>query len=175
MSCLFDSMHNLLRRHGIHIANSHVLRTKVVQMMLTNPQYKLPAPAPSTPIYNTGRCDKCDATDHATNQCPWFKKDREASEEGHGVSIEEWCKMVSGDMRMTPASYVAAMGRPSTWGGGMEIALMSKMFNVKIDVLRSGRKVSAFDCTNGKPDAQFILHWTGSHYTPHAYESLRDL
>ncbi len=165
-------MQKLLTQHGIIIVNSHILRTKVVQMMLTNPGYILPAPAPNMPSFPSGKCDKCDSADHGTVSCPWFKKEREDSTEESGVTIEKWCKMVSGDMNMTPKSYVAAMGIPSTWGGGLEIALMSKMFNVKIDVIRHGKKVSHFDCTSGNPDALFTLHWTGSHYTPHAYSKL---
>lgn len=141
--------------------------------MLRNPNYLLPSPAPKQPVFSDGRCDKCDSLDHKSADCPWFKKTREKSTEESGVTISRWCQMVSGDMRMTPQVYVAAMGRPSTWGGALEIALMSKMFNVQIIVTRGGKVVSAFDCTRGSPDARFVIHWTGSHYTPSSYTKLR--
>ena len=166
-------MQALLQQHGILISTSQVLRSKVVNMLLRNREYLLPAPAPRTPTYTSGKCDKCDQTTHATAQCPWYSKTREESLEEGGVTVARWCQMVSGDMRMTPEAYVAAMGRPSTWGGALEIALMSKMFNVRVTVVRGGKVVSTFDCTGGSPDAVFVVHWTGSHYTPHRYTSLK--
>ena len=46
MSCLFDSMLILLQRHGASFQNSLALRHYVVDALLRNPQYRLPAPAP---------------------------------------------------------------------------------------------------------------------------------
>ena len=41
MSCLFDSMHALLKKHGIIFDNSDILRKKLVKFMRENPNYKL--------------------------------------------------------------------------------------------------------------------------------------
>lgn len=166
MSCLFDSMHHLLARHGVKYRSSHELRRKVVEVMVRNPNFTLPAPAPRAPTFTPGRCDKCDRPGCKTGTCPWFPKAREDSREGGGVTISEWIKMVSGDMNMTAGSYIAAMGRTSTWGGALELAILSKLFNVKIVVTRGNREVGGFDCTSGNPAAEFVLNWTGSHYTP---------
>ena len=127
MSCLFDSMFELLKQHGIYFRNSHILRTKIALFMRDNPNYSL--------------------------------------ESG---TIGNWVEMVAGDMSTTSTNYIRGMSHASTWGGAMEMAVMSKIFNVKIFVLGRGSEepLAEFDCTGGRAEAIFTLHWTGSHYTP---------
>ena len=85
-------------------------------------------------------------------------------------TVGEWVDLVAKDMNNTKDSYVQSMTHASTWGGGMEMALMSKIFSVTIIVIGRGQgesnPLAVFDCTGGKADATFILHWTGSHFTP---------
>ena len=44
-------------------------------------------------------------------------------------TIENWVEMVAGDMNTNSQNYIRGMGHASTWGGGMEMAVMSKIFN----------------------------------------------
>jgi hypothetical protein len=83
-------------------------------------------------------------------------------------TIEDWIKMVSGDMGTNYRAYIDGMKLASTWGGAMEMAVMSKIFSIIIHVTGRGKKepLAVFDCTVGKADKIFVLHWTGSHYTP---------
>ena len=164
MSCLFDSVHELLLRMGVVFRNSHELRQYIVQQMHTD--LSLPTPAVNKQIHVSGRCDKCDATDHHTENCPWFSKPREAETAESRVKISEWLKMVSGDMHMTPGMYITRMGHASTWGGALELALISMIFGVEILVYRGQRIVSHFACMETSPRAKFVLNWTGCHYTP---------
>jgi hypothetical protein len=131
MSCLFDSMHALLTKHGIHFRNSHVLRLKITAFMRDNPSYEI-----------------------------------------NEQTIDWWIKQVSTDMRMDSGNYINRMSNASSWGGAMEISVMSKLFNVKIKVLGRSNTNHTVDCTDGQPDALFVLHWTGSHYTPVKIEDL---
>ena len=172
MSCLFDSMLVLLKRHGAPIQNSLALRHYVVDALLRNPQYRLPAPAPKQPTFTCDKCDKCDSEDHGTAACPWFKKPREKSTEDAGVTIQRWCQMVSGDMNTTPQAYATRMRHPSTWGGGLELALMSKLFGIRIHVYRGNRIVSRFECAERTSFIVFELNWSGSHYTPRSVRQM---
>ena len=85
-------------------------------------------------------------------------------------TVSQWVDMVAKDMNNDSSGYVRTMEQPSTWGGGMEMAVMSKIFSITIIVIGRGKTEdnpnAIFDCTGGSSEAQFILHWTGSHYTP---------
>ena len=83
-------------------------------------------------------------------------------------TIENWVEMVAGDMNTNSQNYIRGMGHASTWGGGMEMAVMSKIFNIQIIVVGRGsdKPLAEFDCTGGRAEAKFIIHWTGSHFTP---------
>ncbi len=83
-------------------------------------------------------------------------------------TIEDWIKMVSGDMGTNYQTYINSMQLASTWGGAMEMAVMSKIFSIIIHVTGRGKTepLAIFDCTGGNADMIFVLHWTGSHYTP---------
>jgi len=125
MSCLFDSMHNLLTKHGIHFRDSHVLRLKITTFMDHNPNYKI-----------------------------------------NDQTIKWWVEQVAEDMRMPSSGYISRMRHPSAWGGAMEISVMSKLFNIRINVSGVNNTNHEVDCTDGEPEAIFFLNWNGSHYTP---------
>ena len=126
MSCLFNSMHVLLSKHGILIKDSQILRRKITKFMKSNPDYDL----------SSGK-------------------------------LKDWVKMVAEDQGKTSNNYISHMTSSSTWGGGMELAVMSKMFSIKIEIITSSsqKPVAVFECSNN-PDATFVLHWTGTHYSP---------
>ena len=50
--------------------------------------------------------------------------------------LEEWIKMISEDKygNIDINKYLSEMDKQSTWGGGPEIAVISKTFNVIIDI-----------------------------------------
>ena len=81
-------------------------------------------------------------------------------------SIQWWIKQVSDDMRTPADQYVNRMAHASVWGGAMEISVMSKIFNIKIQVIGRDNTNHMVDCTHGNPDATFVIHWNGSHFTP---------
>ena len=162
MSCLFDSMVKLLRQYGVAVSSSQELRNLVIRYMQANPGQAL-GDRSRTRTSSPGRCGKCDMPMHGTSACPWFPKPREDSD--GNVTIGEWVRLVSGDLRLTPDAYVRAMGNAGTWGGGMELAVLSKMFNIRIQIYRARGLVASFDTCSGAL-ADFHLHWSGTHYTP---------
>lgn len=83
-------------------------------------------------------------------------------------TVKDWVDMVAKDMNTSSESYIRGMSLASTWGGAMEMAVMSKIFNIRIVVVghNSNSALAEFDCTSGKAEAIFTLHWTGTHYTP---------
>ncbi len=88
-------------------------------------------------------------------------------------SIENWVKYTAKDQRKTSQQYLNAMRQRSTWGGGLEIAVMSKLFNCIIVVIRNNKVVSTFDNTDGDAEVKFTINWTGSHYTPLKLEEIQ--
>lgn len=82
-------------------------------------------------------------------------------------TVEEWIKLAAEDMNTNSTSYIRDMTRASTWGGAMEMAVMSKIFNIQIDVIGRGaeKPLAQFNCTGGGAEAKFTIHWSGSHYT----------
>jgi hypothetical protein len=81
-------------------------------------------------------------------------------------TITWWVNQVSEDMRTPAVGYISRMQNPSTWGGAMEISVMSKLFNIKINVSGANNTNHEVDCTDGEPEAIFFLNWNGVHYTP---------
>ena len=59
--------------------------------------------------------------------------------------------------------YIIAMRKPSQWGGGLELAIISKMLNINIRVVKGGKTVSKFKNSNN-PKLKIYLKYTGSHY-----------
>jgi hypothetical protein len=62
--------------------------------------------------------------------------------------------------------YVQKMSRAHTWGGAPEIAVAANYFNVRITVIYRGRAVATFEPESKAPTSSLFLHWTGGHYTP---------
>ncbi len=60
--------------------------------------------------------------------------------------------------------YIEKMKKSSTWGGALEIAVASKIFDSIINVIKSGKIISTFNCGQGKKELNLI--YTGSHYEP---------
>jgi len=83
-------------------------------------------------------------------------------------TVGEWVKLTAEDMNTDSVSYIRGMTSSSTWGGAMEMAVMSKIFNIQIDVIGRGveKPLAQFNCTGDRAEAKFTIHWTGSHYTP---------
>ena len=50
------------------------------------------------------------------------------------------------------------------WGGGPEIAVLSRMYNVNIFILKHTKVIARFQVP--KPSRTIQLQYTGSHYTP---------
>jgi len=82
-------------------------------------------------------------------------------------TVEEWVKLTAEDMNTNSTSYIRGMTCASTWGGAMEMAVMSKIFNIQIDVIGRGaeKPLAQFNCTGDRAEAIFTIHWSGSHYT----------
>jgi hypothetical protein len=83
-------------------------------------------------------------------------------------TVAEWVKLTAEDMNTDSTSYISGMACASTWGGAMEMAVMSKIFNIQIDVIGRGgvKPLAQFNCTGGRAESKFTIHWSGSHYTP---------
>ena len=83
-----------------------------------------------------------------------------------GVALQDWIKWQEGSP--DPHTYIRNMRHSSTWGGAMELAVATQVYNADILVTNHwGKTVAEFkwkeDCT-----ARRTLHlqWTGAHYEP---------
>jgi len=162
MSCLFDSIFKLLKNCGINYTNSHHLRQDVVQYMRMNPNIIINMDKNKKSFTKNTNCDKCDGK-HRTKDCPFFKKNRE--KEIVNLTLKQWITEVAKDMRLSYSNYLRNMSHSSTWGGGLEILVMSKMFNADISVYRRGKLITRFRYSEN-PEMQFKIHWNGFHYEP---------
>ena len=63
-------------------------------------------------------------------------------------------------------TYIQDMRNNSTWGGAPEIAITSKLFNVKILVNYNNNHMMEFNNSDIEPNNTLYIHWTGGHYTP---------
>ena len=81
--------------------------------------------------------------------------------------LEEWIKYSNIDEKIGKSvkDYVEKISNPSQWGGALEIAITSKIFNLKINVEMNNKIISVFECgeTNNK---EITLVYTGNHYVP---------
>ena len=61
--------------------------------------------------------------------------------------------------------YLSNMRRTSTWGGALEIASYSKIFerNVRVRVVSTGKYIDFYHSENSPVTA---IYWTGGHYEP---------
>ena len=80
-----------------------------------------------------------------------------------GVKIKDW---VSYSSDLPTKEYINHMRDNGEWGGGTEIAVASKMFNVIINVLYRGEQIAKFDSCNRNPSKEITLNYTGNHYEP---------
>ena len=91
-----------------------------------------------------------------------------------GTSIKDWLTWAAQD-RLGPTStmddYLHHI-EVGHWGGGPEIAVLSRMYNVNIFILKHTKVIARFQVP--KPLRTIQLQYTGSHYTPRpALESSR--
>ncbi len=162
MSCLFDSIFKLLKNCNINYTNSHHLRQDVVKYMRMNPGMVIDINKNKKSFTKNGNCDRCDGK-HNTKDCPFYKKNRE--KEIVNLSLKQWITEVAKDMRLSYSNYLINMSHSSTWGGGLEILVMSKMFNADISVYQRRKLISCFRYSEN-PEIHFKIHWNGVHYEP---------
>jgi hypothetical protein len=93
------------------------------------------------------------------------------SESIDGEEIKEWIKISNIDEQLAsdPKSYIEKMRNPGQWGGGIEIAMASKLYNVIIKIRDSYSNdiIATFDCGPQKINKkQIVLRYTGTHFEP---------
>ena len=81
-------------------------------------------------------------------------------------TIKEWLTLCNIDENKTPEEYIELMRKSNEWGGAPELAIVSKMVNVIINVEMDGKIISTFNCAENKPTKEITLNYTGNHYTP---------
>jgi len=88
----------------------------------------------------------------------------------NGTTIAEWLAMIQ--LVEKNPRYLESMSQNSTWGGAPEIAVIAKMFKVRIHVIFRGKTVAVFQPNDDlvdlgdQPIRDLYLNWTGGHYTP---------
>ena len=88
------------------------------------------------------------------------------NEKLNGIEIKEWIDLVKNDEFGTNIEdYSTYMRQSSTWGGAPEISLISKLFNVEIEVIYNNKPISNFICCP-TPKSKLRIAWTGGHYEP---------
>ena len=90
----------------------------------------------------------------------------------NGETIKNWIIYSANDMNLDINSYMKQMRNSSTWGGGPELMIASKMYNVIIVVVRDGKEIE-FNSLGKKCDRSRIiyLNYNGSHYWNNSNEN----
>ncbi len=86
----------------------------------------------------------------------------------NGDTVKYWIQLTCSNGE-TIDTYIKKMKSSSTWGGGLELAIASKMFDTKIHIkyTRTNKIISIFDCgANEAGSREIYLSYTGGHYEP---------
>ena len=83
----------------------------------------------------------------------------------HELTLREWLTMAG---FADAEAYVERMARASTWGGGVELAVLSKALSVDLRVVDPrGRTLSEVPCSPTRTARHLcVVRWNGWHYTP---------
>jgi len=92
--------------------------------------------------------------------------DNHLDEKISGETIKNWIKYAGLEMNLNARQYMTKMRKSSSWGGGPELMIASKLYNVKIMI---GKIV--FNCSNN-PKRILYLNYNGTHYTPQKIENI---
>jgi hypothetical protein len=76
------------------------------------------------------------------------------------AKLKDWIKWQGS----TPRKYIRQMRKPSVWGGAMEIACITYIYNVSVKVYRNNTLIAHFVNKNDG-ESCLELNWTGNHYT----------
>lgn len=90
------------------------------------------------------------------------------NDEINGYKLNDWIDLVTiGEFqnKITVKEYAEMMRKDHTWGGGPEMSIISKLFNVEIHVVHEKKVISKFRCCD-KPSSIITLDWSGEHYEP---------
>ena len=86
-----------------------------------------------------------------------------------GETIEKWLEIIGLDefnkSTYSYNDYVDLMENNSQWGGGPEMSIISKIFDVIIKIKYNDNIIATFECCKD-PLFILILKWTGDHYEP---------
>ena len=90
-----------------------------------------------------------------------------------GMKIKDW---IQWQTNSTPAQYIRHMRSSSTWGGAMEIAMCTRIYNVDIHVYEAynqKKRLAEFVWDETRTACvQLHISWTGNHYEPLQYINL---
>lgn len=90
--------------------------------------------------------------------------------------LKDWLESISLDKYnyIDINRYINDMKNNITWGGAPEIALVSKIFKVKIIVVDRTNKSNLIEFNNSddKVYKKLFLEWTGGHYEPIKIENI---
>ncbi len=86
-------------------------------------------------------------------------------------TIENWIKIVlDNEFNISSTDivdkYIEIIEKQDQWGGGPELSIISKCFNVIIKVRHESNIIATFNCTEN-PSFILVLDWTGDHYEPY--------
>jgi hypothetical protein len=79
----------------------------------------------------------------------------------HGTPLSEW-----GSMETGVRGYAAHMRGTDVWGGGVELAALSKGLRVPIVVQQTDGTEYTFGRTHSNDEPPLRLLYSGTHYTP---------
>ncbi len=85
----------------------------------------------------------------------------------HGTPLSEW-----GEMETGIRGYAARMRGTDVWGGGVELAALSKGLRVPIVVRQSDGTEYTFGRAHSNGEHPLRLLYSGTHYTPDSAEAM---
>ena len=86
-------------------------------------------------------------------------------------TIENWLKIILENEFDTNSkddmidTYIKIIENTNQWGGGPELSIISKAFNIIIKIQFQNQIIATFNCSDD-PLYIIILDWNGGHYEP---------
>ena len=84
-----------------------------------------------------------------------------------GETIKTWIELCNIDENngMNVQEYINRIKKTDQWGGAPELAVISKIYNIQIQVVLHSKIISNFKSTS-HPSHNITLKYTGGHYDP---------
>lgn len=96
-----------------------------------------------------------------------YMKDNRTVDFGN-TTLENWIRYSNESEKIgtTVEEYAEKMCSPSQMGGGIELTIASRLYDLKINVEHNQKIISTFDFSHSPHRLEITLLYSGNHYDP---------